>query len=354
MCRSRALNHLLSNGDELYEEYFGKRISGDMHDVEESGEDAQDRALVQSQNRLKFDDYVGSHIMDKVDQQLFYASPVPDTKDFNPLLYRPQIEEKSCKNALLALGVEEAVVFDIISAVSEFPTNRASIKAIVCARTCCRCHQHELVDGSKILGFKQKHVTLGLQDKQWSEWQRASKRYGDRGRGIGYLMSICQYCWNQRRQSQEASNEKKREKRKRMRMDFEWHQPRHSGQDNAQDKLIEYCKVHRTACENELWEQFESLRQELSRIEDVGQAKKHKSTRIRLIAGNNNVTSAECVLQYDQWPRRQRACDRRILDRVVSAPRKFKLSLWRKFLRYVHSIHSLTTLTLTMRYAILW
>ena len=44
------------------------------------------------------------------------------------------------------------------------------------------------------------------------------------------------------------------------------------------------------------------------------------------------MTTTECMLQFKQWPRRQRQCNRRKLDRLLNVQRRRRLSAWRKFL----------------------
>ena len=181
------------------------------------------------------------------------------------------------------------------------------------------CHQHELVDGTRIFGFKPKRLNLSLQRwGEWSNWRPASARYGARnGYPLGHLLPMCQRCWLKRRGSQAMSNAKKKVKRSKAQADLKYHTPRHSeaGQTADEDQkvidnLIEYCAVHRTADEKKLWECFIVLKQELAMMGDQQVHKEHKACRIREIAGKNNLTSSECSLLYKQWPSRERSCNR--------------------------------------------
>ena len=154
------------------------------------------------------------------------------------------------------------------------------------------CHQHELVDGTRIFGFKPKRLNLSLQRwGEWSNWRPASARYGARnGYPLGHLLPMCQRCWLKRRGSQTMSNAKKKVKRSKAQADLKYHTPRHSeaGQTADEDQkvidnLIEYCAVHRTADEKKLWECFSVLKQELAMMGDQQVHKEHKACRIREI-----------------------------------------------------------------------
>ena len=66
---------------------------------------------------------------------------------------------------------------------------------------------------------------------------------------------------------------------------------------------------------------------------DVRQRKERKLHRIRTIAGSVDLTTSECLYQYKMWPNRQRACARRLIDRVLCKTPTKQLSAWRKLLR---------------------
>ena len=68
------------------------------------------------------------------------------------------------------------------------------------------------------------------------------------------------------------------------------------------------------------------------RMTDQSKAKEHKAFTIRSIAATSNMTSAHCLLRYQEWPARQRMCARRRLDRVLKRDHRQRLSAWRKLL----------------------
>ena len=167
------------------------------------------------------------------------------------------------------------------------------------------CHQHELVDGTRISGFKPKRLNLSLQRwGEWSNWRPASARYGARnGYPLGHLLPMCQRCWLKRRGSQVMSNTKKKVKRSKAQVDLKYHTPRHSeaGQTADEDQkvidnLIKYCAVHRTADEKKLWECFSVLKQELATMGDQQAHKEHKACRIRELLAKiiSQAVSARC------------------------------------------------------------
>ena len=70
------------------------------------------------------------------------------------------------------------------------------------------------------------------------------------------------------------------------------------------------------------------------------------------------MTSAECLLQYRQWPRRQRMCDCRKLDRVIGEDPRKRLSAWRKLLegqwQTPNGLVTMTTVTQNDRKVLEW
>ena len=117
--------------------------------------------------------------------------------------------------------------------------------------SCTVCHQHELLDGTRVLGFEPKNSTMGLVEASWSEWRRASKRYGDRhGKGIQFVLDKCERCWQARRRSQIASNERKKSCRAKRKQEMIFH-------SNA-DPIL-----YPTHTENLIWSKFASLKVEL-------------------------------------------------------------------------------------------
>merc|ERR1712147_141140 len=106
------------------------------------------------------------------------------------------------------------------------------------------------------------------------------------------------------------------------------------GLSESEKMLFAKCAVRRTSGERKLWPEFSILKQELEKIDDnTKEYREHKVHRLRQIAGSANMTTAEAILQYKQWPKRQSMCDRRRLDRVLNTCANKKLSAWRKFLR---------------------
>ena len=94
-------------------------------------------------------------------------------------------------SALLQLGVTQDNVERMAGRIVVFSTSQEDVHAAVCKHSCSLCHQHELIDGTQVVGYLPTHKTLGLTDAPWSEWHRASARYGNRsGRGVGHVTNL--------------------------------------------------------------------------------------------------------------------------------------------------------------------
>ena len=100
----------------------------------------------------------------------------------------------------------------------------------------------------------------------------------------------------------------------RLRADAEFHTPRDSDSSsvvNAKQKevdaLIDYCSVHRTLKEAALWPHFHVLRDKLKHMKPR-HAKEYKEKTLRSLAIANNMSTADCMLYFDKWRRRERMC----------------------------------------------
>ena len=67
-------------------------------------EEEQDRLLVRDKNRDTFNAYVKNNVRDKIEQEMFYRSPVTDKTAFNSLTHRPKIPWDAMIKGLVALG----------------------------------------------------------------------------------------------------------------------------------------------------------------------------------------------------------------------------------------------------------
>ena len=194
MCRKKALNSRLDDGNELYHELFGVRV----HTINgggptETDQERRDRKRVGQQNRESFHDYLRGNVVDKLYQELMIRADVVDRKAFNPSSYRPLIPKNRMVSALKTLGVSEAEAKNMAHQVNDFPADRSYIRKIVCEHTCTVCHQHQLKDGTRVLGFKSKSSTVELETADWSVWHRASALVGDRhNKGLEYITDMCQ------------------------------------------------------------------------------------------------------------------------------------------------------------------
>ena len=367
MCRKKALNYQSNDGGELYYELFGVAPADKIDDeTRETEKERQDRELVGKQNREKFQAWVVDNIADKLYQDLLLRAPVVDTRAFNKHNYRPLIPEQGIIDTLLAYGVQEAVARDMVKDIGEFPANRAAIQKGLCEHTCTRCHQHELKDGTKILGYKPVRTTMDLEVAPWSDWHTADPRSGDRkGLGRGYVMDLCNRCWTNRRPNQIKYNDMRRRRRARIKADLEFHAPKRSSpgevvsaSQHQTDTLIDGCEVHRTSCEKQLWVQFTKLQGELELMKDPGKRRQHKLQQINRIGCAFNMTTDHCMLRYNKWPSRQRKCERRVLDRVLNKVFTKRLSAWRHLLegtwRTSEGLVSLTTVISNKRKLLQW
>ena len=341
MCKQKALNYLLTDGDKLYEELFDVNMTDkNGGQTGETDQERQDRLMVRQQNRLNFDSYLRKHLGDRLDQELFFTAPVLDTRAFYPQTYRPPIPRSGVIKAMVALGVNKWDAEAMAAAVSADPADRHQVREACCRYSCSVCHQYELTDGTQVLGFKPRNKTVELEVAEWSAWQRASPLVGDRGgRGKQYVLNMCARCWQSRRPSQIAANEKKKRKRSLFRADTESNTPQRSdpgatvsAAQKKIDVLVDHCAVHRAKGEASLWSKFGRLHATLNRMTDRAKARQYKAVTIREIASATNMTSAHCLLRYQEWPRRERMCDRRMLDRVLKTEARKRLSAWRKLL----------------------
>ena len=309
--------------------------------VGETEQERKDRLQQRQKNRNSFDNYLLRNMADRIDQALYLSADVVDTRPFNPHTFRPLITRLQTIAALVAMGVEETAACDMVAEVSNFPVSCETVKKEVCLLSCTVCGQHELKEGTRIMGFLPRHETIGLTMAPWSEWQPARARYGVRGnQGRCYLRNLCQRCELIRRPTQDKSNAKKKHTRALVKRNLEYHDPQKSDAsaeptvvDAEQQRLINHCEVHRTATEKLLWTKFHKLSAELDILGVTREARQHKVRTLREIAGAMNMTSSECALQYKQWPRRQRMCDRRKLDRVLQKSPRKRLSAWIKLLQ---------------------
>ena len=130
------------------------------------------------------------------------------------------------------------------------------------------------------------------------------------GREVGHVTNLCERCWIEKQPSQDALKIRRKLRRQNAKKDAEFHKP------SADDYLQEKCAVHRTAREKKMWSRFQVLRQALKTIEDPTKCKEFKANSIRSIASENRLTTTECQLQYQLWPSRQRACNRRRLVKM--------------------------------------
>ena len=155
---------------------------------------------------------------DKLFQVLMFNAPVPDTRALKPQIYRPHIPKEGITAALITLGVTGATASCMAEEVGVFLADRHLVRKSVCKHTCTVCHQHELKDGTKVLGFEPVRKMVSLTVAPWSEWKRASSKAGDRkGRGLQYVMDMCTRCWQARLPGQLAANERRKIKRARSR-----------------------------------------------------------------------------------------------------------------------------------------
>ena len=179
LCKKKGLNYLLNDGNELYAELFNVQITNAV-DTEEQKRQAekerQEKLIVQQKNRKNFDKYVQKYMKDKLFQELMFNAPVPDTRALKPQIYRPLIPKEGITAALITLGVTEATASCMVEEVGVFPADRHLVRKSVCKHTCTVCHQHELKDGTKVLGFEPVHKMVSLTVAPWSEWKRASSK----------------------------------------------------------------------------------------------------------------------------------------------------------------------------------
>lgn len=176
--------------------------------------------------------------------------------------------------------------------------------------------------------------TVSLTEASWSPWQKAaSKAPGSKQKGKNYLTQLCQRCYLLRRPIQSRSYAKRKRNRSIVKTDFDYFNPPIEDLNDKERALVNYCRVHRTRREKKLWSLFNQLEQDVQLFGDKSAAKHHKMKTIRQIAGSNNMTTQECLLRYNKWPKRQRLCDRRKLDRVLASDARTRLSAWRKLLQ---------------------
>lgn len=179
MCKKKGLNYHMTLGDDLYRQLFPGTLQSNATTMgEETEEDRQDRMRVHAENKVAFHSWVEKSVKDKLSQQLFYNAVVVDTKAFNKRLYRPKSERKGVVSALLQLGSTEDNAESMADRVGIFPASKENVHAAVCKHSCSFCHQHELIDGTQVVGYLPKHKTLGLTEAPWSAWHHASERYG--------------------------------------------------------------------------------------------------------------------------------------------------------------------------------
>ena len=161
MCKKKALNYLLTNKSELYDEYFGLITGGGGSDRQESDAERQERLMIRQKNRDKFDWHVKANVADRLDQAMLMTVDVPDTRAFNASKHRPKISRLGTVAGMMALGVTEQNACNMAESVSLFPVTREHVRSRLCRYT-CGCGQHELQDGTRIKGFLPRNQTVGL------------------------------------------------------------------------------------------------------------------------------------------------------------------------------------------------
>lgn len=106
MCKAKALNHHVSDKNDLYDEFFGCNKDGSDEDEGETEEERKNRLKTQHENRSNWARYLEKKMADLLIRELLRTADVPSKRDFNAHHYRPLILRSGCVAALEKLGVD--------------------------------------------------------------------------------------------------------------------------------------------------------------------------------------------------------------------------------------------------------